>query len=117
MFKYILFLIYILISVTGMALIKSGGTASSLSLREGMLGLSVNIKYLIGMATYATSFMLYLIVLPRFDLSIFGPMAGSSIIVLSVLAGALIFGEKLDFWHILGVVLIIGGIFLINFKR
>ena len=117
MFKYILFLIYILISVSGMALIKSGGTASSLSLREGMLGLSVNIKYLIGMAVYAISFMMYLIVLPRFDLSIFGPMAGSSIIVLSVIAGALIFGEKLDFWHILGVVLIIAGIFIINFKR
>ena len=66
-----------------------------------------------GMILFVISFVFYLVVLSKFDLNFAYPVMVSVGIIFVAIASWFLFGEKLSLPQILGMVLIIFGIFLL----
>lgn len=114
---YILFALYVLFSSSGLVLIKMGTTNAAFSTANGILNLVVDIKLIIGMICYMVSFLLYIMVLSKFNLSTIFPVASGIVLIGTVLAGVFFFKEQLAIHHIIGVAMILIGIFLLNIKN
>lgn len=62
---------------------------------------------------YAGVFVWYLHALRSFDMAVLFPVYTGLTLVLVALAGVLLFGERLSGWQGAGIVLIVGGVFLL----
>jgi len=67
----------------------------------------------IGAAAYGTSFLIWLLILRKYDLSVAFPIAAGSLIIGTQAAGYLFLGETLSTTHMVGVALIIAGITIV----
>ena len=115
----ILAIFVVALAVCGQTLLKYGVLqvgGVSFSTGEVWAGIRkvLSVPYiLIGLAIYAVAGVLWLDVLSRLDLTMAYPMAGMSY-VFALFIGALLFGETVSYWRILGVVLICGGVIVIS---
>lgn len=66
----------------------------------------------IGLVCYVASFSLWLLVLSRMDVSIAYPLT-SIAFILTAIAAAFFFGETLTLAHLIGIVVILFGVFLL----
>jgi drug/metabolite transporter (DMT)-like permease len=110
------FILYLLISTGGLTLIKLGSAGNAFSL-DGAISLRLNYRFLIGFFMYIVSFLMFTVILSRMNLSLFSPLAGGMAMVLNVVVGVLILEEKLSVQQLVGVVIVIVGVFIINWKR
>jgi undecaprenyl phosphate-alpha-L-ara4N flippase subunit ArnE len=94
-FLYIL--VYAIISTTGLVLLKQSAAG-------------VNLPFLSGVFFYGSGFLLWLVILKRFPLSTAFPVAASSLIITTFLAGVFFLKESVSWMNILGVFLILCGI-------
>lgn len=84
---------------------------TSLKLSEGFTKLVPSVVVVIG---YAIAFYCLSLTLKSIPLGIaYAVWSGLGIVTVSIL-GWLIFGQKLDFWAILGMLLIVGGVVVLN---
>jgi len=113
---YVLFAIYICLTTLGMIFIKMGSADNSVKLQGSLFSLTLNLKFLLGLFFYIISFLLFTVVLARFNLSVIYPMAGGIVMVLSVLAGALLLKETLTIQNIIGAAVIVIGVVIMNLK-
>ena len=74
MLKIIIVLMYILTSSLGMILIKKGGTGVKASITDGRLDVSITGVFVIGLALYVISFLLWIYVLQLFTLTYISPV-------------------------------------------
>lgn len=73
--------------------------------------------YIIGFLAYALGFMIWLIVLKLYPLSVAFPIAAGGLIVGSQLVGYFALSDKLDLSRVIGVMLIILGILIISTRE
>lgn len=111
----ILILASIIMGAVGQILLKVGanrldGIALTLS---GLLSIARNSYILIGLVLFGTSFLLWVKVLTRNDLSYVYPMVSLSYIII-ILASRFLFGEPFTTNKIIGIAAIISGVFIIN---
>jgi multidrug transporter EmrE-like cation transporter len=95
-----LFIFYIIISCSGLSMIKSSSGWRS-------------ILFVSGFFLYAAGAVIWMIILRRLPLSFAFPIAAGSLAVGTMLSGVFFLGETVNQKHILGAVLIIFGIYLI----
>ena len=93
--------------VIGQVLLKSGAGAESF-LRQMLAPHTI-----IGLFLYGVAAFLYIIVLRKIPVSIAFPSVSLSYVVVAVI-GHLLWNEPLGFYQIAGLVLIVGGVILIN---
>lgn len=67
----------------------------------------------IGAVAYGTGFLIWLVILRKYDLSVAFPIAAGSIIIATQAFGYLFLKESLSTIHLVGVALVITGIALI----
>lgn len=109
---------YIFLSVGGLVLFKYGSFKKlDISFLNGVLGIDVNIFVIVGILCYMLSFLLYLFLVSKFNLSYIVPITIGLVYILTILSSVLFFKENMHFYHVIGIVLIIIGVFLINLKR
>ncbi len=73
-------------------------------------------KYVfIGMAFYVLGSLLWLVILSQAELSFVYPMISIGYVITAIL-GKLLFNENVTFFRFLGILLIIGGVYLIVLK-
>ncbi len=112
--KVYLFLIQAILSVFALTLIKIG-IDSSLDLRSKS---TAQIGILsIGVLSYVLSFVLWIVILNRFELGTSYPIAVSLSILLTILSSTIFLGEKFTAANFAGVVLIVSGIFVLVSDR
>lgn len=80
------------------------------------LSLALNYNVWLGFACYGVSFLIWMRMLTRFDLSYARPMVGLGYIITAVLA-MLLLGEKVTPLRWLGILLTVGGIIVLNVSR
>jgi len=113
---WIVFIIYVLLSATGLLLIKMGTSDTSLVLQEGFFNLQTSPKFIIGLIIYICSFILSIYVIKHMKLSLFYPIATGSILLLVCVLSFLIIKESIGLYQVIGIALIFGGIVFLNIK-
>lgn len=107
-------IVYIVLSVSGLMLFKSGGSVNSLTLVSNKLAMSFSITSLIGIMCYVCSFLLWLNIIKDNNLSYIFPIANGLVTIATILGGVMIFGEKLNYMQWIGIVCIIVGVGVVN---
>lgn len=73
--------------------------------------------YVLGFIAYALGFLIWLVVLKLYPLSLAFPIAAGSLIVGTQLVGYFALGDKFDLVRMIGVLFIVAGIFAISFQE
>ena len=72
--QYILVAIYIILTISGLILIKKGGNPGTVNVNNGEIHLGMNLISLVGFICYICSFLLYTRIVVMFDLSYITPI-------------------------------------------
>ena len=117
MINIILFILYVLLSSSGLILFKLGTINPNINLN--ILGISLNfsIKSIIGMLCYGFCFILWMIIVSRMNLTIAMPMSIAIVNTLVVLGSCIFLKEKITLIQCIGIFVIIFGVSLISFKK
>lgn len=114
--KYILVIIYILLSVVGLVLMKLGGNTGSLEFADKSFTFTMNFISLAGFVSYILSFLLFTNIIVKFDLSYITPISSGLVQVFTLISGFVIFEEKITFKGVLGAFIVIIGVIIMNMK-
>jgi len=117
MFQYLFIGGYILLTTGGLVLMKLGNNAGSIAVQNSTVNFSVNVISLLGLIIYIISFLMFTKIITTYDLSYIYPIVTGIVQVLSLAAALLIFKEHLTWFGIIGIVLVIGGIVIMNINR
>ncbi|WP_158545934.1 multidrug efflux SMR transporter [Blastococcus sp. TF02A-30] len=105
---------YVVLGVVGLVLLRAHiGTAASL-VRSGELLRGPVLLAALGALSYATSFVLWLVVLARVPLSVAYPIAVGATIAMSTLLAWLLLHEPMSVRLVLGLVTIVVGVALVS---
>ena len=110
-------IIYLILTVGGLILVKLGSDTINLSIVNGTFNFAMGIKAIVGFLCYIASFIIYTFyIIRKFDLSYIYPIITGITQVLVILASVFILKEHISIPAIIGIVLIIIGIFCLNIK-
>lgn len=117
MIKYILCILYVVFSVSGLTLVKVGSEQSNGNLVIPIIEMSVSKLTLVGLIFYSMSFCLYMGVISKFDLGIIIPILGGIINIAILGVSYFILKEHLTLNMIIGAIVITVGIVIMNIKK
>ena len=110
--------IYALLSVGGLTLFKLGAQqALSVNVTGAALSLQVSWLSLLGLAMYVVSFLIYMGLVSKIQLSYLMPISTGVVYILTMLVSLLVFKETLGPLKAIGVVLVLCGVVLMNIKK
>ena len=114
MLNIILMITYVVMAVAGSTLIKYGSLASVKSLFTiPVVHMSISLVSLVGILAYGISFLVYIVLLTRFDLSFVSPLLIAFVYLLLMVTAFAIFKEAITLYKILGCSFILIGIILV----
>ncbi len=111
--EVLLVICYIVLSVSGLTFVKLGG-AQTFSISDGRINWIIGIKTIIGLLVYVVSFLLYVFILPRFQLSYISPITTGSIYILVMVVSYVVFKERLSALQIAGALMILAGVLFMS---
>ena len=114
--KIVLILIYLILSLFGLALMKKGGNPGSIKINKKDINLSMSPISALGFVCYLCSFLLFTKIVVMFDLSYIMPIVTGVIQILTLVRAKFVFKEKISKLSIIGASLVIVGILLMNLK-
>ncbi|CDC07308.1 putative uncharacterized protein [Clostridium sp. CAG:343] len=115
--KSVSIIIYLILSVGGLVLVKSGSSSVNIAIQDGTFNFAMGLKAMLGFIAYIGSFLIYTFyIIKNFDLSYIFPIITGITQVLVIIAGVFIFKEQINAYTIGGILLIIMGIVLLNIK-
>lgn len=114
--KYILSLIYILLTTSGLFCFKAGGDSLSLSFK-GVINLKIGFVTALGFIFYLCSFLLWQKLVATYNISYIFPLTNAILQVIIVLLGVTYFKESINVTNIIGMILVIVGVVLISIKK
>lgn len=115
--KIILVVIYLILTLSGLILMKKGGNSGTISIADGEANFAVNLISLAGLFCYLFSFLLFTKIVIMFDLSYIMPICTGIVQVLTLVASKVIFKENISTYGIIGAALVIVGIVVMNIKQ
>lgn len=107
--------IYLIFSILGLTFMKLGSITTNKAFIQ-ILSLKFTLQSIIGYACYAISFLIYTVVITKFDLSYIIPVLGGIVNILVLIIGILLFHEKVTMLSIIGSIFVILGVLLMNWK-
>ena len=114
--KIILVIIYLILTVSGLVLMKKGGNPGSILAKDGNITLGMSLVSLLGLICYICSFLIYTRIVVMFDLSYIMPICVGIIQIAILVASYLVLKEEISKQGIIGASLIIIGIIVMNLK-
>lgn len=114
--NYIFVIAYLLFAQTAVLLVKLGSTNTSLTFQNGDLSISVNIKMLLGLCLYVCSFLLWIVVLSRNDLSVVTPIITGANYIIPMAIGVAMLHERMSTQQWVGAAVILAGLIICNFR-
>lgn len=106
--------------ITSLALIvlklgaKSGAVVEHVN---NKISFNINTYTLVGVFFYGVSFLLYVYLISRYDLGYIIPVAAAFVYILIFTASYFIFHETFTVIKVAGIVLIVGGLVLLNVNK
>ncbi|MDR0922443.1 MAG: hypothetical protein LBM95_08675 [Lactobacillales bacterium] len=112
----ILFIIYVILSTSGLILFKLGSKDMALGLSKNILEMHVPLLVVLGLACYLCSFILWMVILAKSEISFIVPL-GVAVTNIAILLGSFfILHETITTPTIIGATLIILGVIVMNIK-
>jgi len=114
----VLMITYVFSAVVGSTLIKLGSSAGMKVLFTApIVHMGVSLVTILGILAYGISFVTYVVLLTRFDLSFISPLLVAFVYVLLMFTAFLLFKEGFTLFKALGCSLILIGVILVLLKR
>ena len=112
--NWLLIISYIVLSVAGQILFKYGANKRfSFSYISGSINISISWISIVGAMCYVASFLLFLLLLSKYDLSRINPILVGLTYILALAAAVMILRESITVVQIFGIILILAGILMI----
>ena len=113
----ILFIIYVFLSSSGLILFKLGTNNANIHLHLLGLNLNISLKMIVGIFCYGISFLLWLYLVSKINLTIAMPLSVALVNTLVVIGSCLFLNEKINFTQGIGIFIIIIGVSLISWRK
>lgn len=115
MIIYLLFIIYVILSSSGLVLFKLGTVGSGIQI----FGINITLKMIIGVICYGMSFLLWLYIVSKVNLTIAMPLSVALVNTLVVVESCIFLKEKITLQQTIGIFLIIIGVMVMtgNIKK
>jgi hypothetical protein len=110
--NYIILILYAIFAVTGSNLMKLGGTMAK-SINIPIIDINISLLSIVGFISYGISFVLYFILLNKFELSFVSAMTLSLVYSLLFLSSIFLFHETFTMSKLFGFLFILIGALLI----
>lgn len=105
---------YVTLSTSGATLIKYGGSSKAHTLFSvPIVNTEVSLITLLGVLIYGVSFLTFIILLNKLNMSYLVPVATGASYVLLMVASIAVFNESFNLWKVFGCILILVGILLV----
>jgi small multidrug resistance pump len=112
-----LMIIYIIFTVSGLILFKLGANSSGIEIiANGIMNLQISITSFIGICCYGCSFIIYLLLLTKNNVSFLFPIITGIVYICVLAASVLILKEKITSISLIGSSLILIGVMLVALK-
>lgn len=113
----ILFILYVLLSTSGLLLFKMGAMNADINLTILNYSFSFSLKSIFGIFCYGMSFILWMVIISRMNLTLAVPLSVAIVNTLVVIASCIVLKEKITFLQGFGIFIVIVGVSLIGIKK
>ena len=113
----LLFMVYAVLSSGGLVLFKLGGQEAALQLGKTGFSVTLSWKMLLGVFCYLCSFLLWLAIVARTQLTFAMPLSVGVVNILVFLGSVKFLGEEITSTKIVGLAVIVLGLFLISVPK
>lgn len=113
----LLFMVYAVLSSGGLVLFKLGGQDAALQLGKTGFSVTLSWKMLLGIFCYLCSFLLWLVIVARTQLTFAMPLSVGVVNILVFLGSAKFLGEEITPTKVAGLAVIVLGLFLISIPK
>lgn len=114
--KIFLILIYLFASTFGLIMIKLGSSSVALKLNKVGLEGTFSWNLLIGLLSYIISFVLWVFVISKYDLSYIYPIVTAILYIVIMFASVIFLKETVSHFQIIGVIIIMVGVIIASIK-
>ncbi len=109
---------YIIATTLGLIALKLGTNGGlPVSIADDKLQFNINAYVISGILFYGISFMLYMSLISKYDLGYIIPMTAAFVYVAVFVSSYFIFKEAFTVTKIIGISLIVGGLFFLNLTK
>lgn len=112
----VLFFVYLFCTVGGLTLVKVGANNNAFALNSSYFDLSLSYTTIMGLFLYVISFVMWIVIVQKYELSYIQPIALGLSNILIIAASIFILGETIGLFQWLGIACILGGVILMNVK-
>lgn len=113
----ILFILYVILSTSGLILFKFGAENANIHLNILGFGINFSIKTLIGIFCYGCSFLLWMVIISRMNLTVAMPLSIAVVNTLVILGSCLILKEKITLHQGIGIFIVILGVCIMSWGK
>lgn len=117
MINIVLFILYVVLSSSGLILFKLGTINPNINLNIFNFSIAISIKSIIGILCYGISFILWMIIVSKINLTLAMPLSVAIVNTLVVLGSCMFLKEKITLIQGIGIFIIIFGVSLISIKK
>lgn len=118
MINIILIVVYIILTIAGVVLFKLGTQKDFLvSIATGVFTLKISLMSIIGLVCYLCSFLMYMFLISKFDLTYIVPVTTGIVQVATFVLAIMIFKESITVSKVVATGLILIGVILLNIKK
>jgi len=109
--------VYIVLTISGVVLFKLGTQKGFLvSVSTGVFNLKVSLLSILGLVCYLCSFLMYIFLISKFDMSYIVPVTTGVVQVAIFVFAILIFKESVSISKVVATALILIGVIIMNIK-
>ena len=113
---FILIVLYLFCSVGGLTLVKIGSDVNNFTFSNSFFNLQLSYTTVIGLCLYILSFLMWIVIVQRFDLSYIQPLKTGLSYFLIILASIFILKESITVFQWVGIGFILIGVICMNLK-
>lgn len=115
--QWLMVAIYLVLTVSGLILYKYGANKEFLlAINNKSFELKISLISIIGLVCYLFSFIIYMVILPKFNVSYIMPITSAMSYIGIFVLSILVLKEKVQVHGIVGAVIILIGAFIMNFS-
>lgn len=115
--KIILIIIYLILTVSGLILMKMGGNTGNFEIKDQNINFGISLISALGFICYILSFLIFTKIISMFDLSYIYPIITGIVQILSLVLSSLVLKERISWQIVVGTIIVILGIMVMNIKR
>ena len=118
MARILLVALYLILTIAGLILYKYGATKDfNISIINGIFNIKLSLISILGLLCYLSSFLIYILILPKFNLSYIMPITSAISYIGIFILSALVLKETITSNGIIGAFIILVGIIIMNIHK